>query len=192
MGWVTITTVAHFAVVAINFAAIASDEARVTLLMDTNGAAATVVAAVRLRPGAGVVELARGSVGWHDVIRGAQLGRDRSIDVVPSGEGPGAVEDIARLLTHDISSLTRHYDAVVLVSSLEQVAAGLPAALPIPDVIYCARIGQTLIAELEHAVKRIARSGANARGVVLWNSPDPVLAELRPAADVIEATESAA
>ena len=69
----------------------------------------------------------------------------------------------------------------MIVAAPEQVGAGLSAVLPIPDVVYCARAGQTPIAELKKRVEEIARSGGTIRGVVLWNAPDPVLYEVKPA-----------
>ena len=173
------------AIVAINFAAIASDEARSTVLIDTDPVAASVMASLRLRPGAGVTELATGKARWGEVTRGAQLGRDRSIDVIPSGEGPLTVGQIAALLNHDAGRLTRQYDAIVLVSALEQVLQGLPSGLPISDVIYCVRTGQTTIASISAVMSDIEKTGAHPRGLVIWDAPDPILADLRP----VEAAE---
>jgi hypothetical protein len=61
------------------------------------------------------------------------------------------------------------------------VLNGLPSVLPIPDVIYCVRAGQTPIAHLRRALDDIERTGGRIRGIVLWNAPDPVLSELRTA-----------
>ena len=178
------------AVVAINFAAIASDEARSTLLIDSDPIASSVAAALRLRTGAGIYEVARGSAMWGEVTRAAQLGRDRVIDVVPSGESTSDPEPLITLLKKDSARLARQYDAIVLVSSFEQVAAGLPTALPIPDVLYCVRMGQTPIADLKKAVEAIEQTGARTRGIVLWNALDPVLAQLRPTEEPVRATSS--
>jgi Mrp family chromosome partitioning ATPase len=168
------------AIVAINFGAIAADEARSTLLIDTDGVSSSVAAALRLRASAGVSGLVKGTAQWPEVTRSAKIGRDRSIDVVPSGEGVVRVEDIRALLQRDVTRLSRHYDAIILVSSVEQVLAGLPTVLPVPDVIYCARAGHTPIAQLKRMAEAIENTGAHCRGIVLWDAPDPVLAELRP------------
>src|SRR3954470_11631934 len=74
------------AIVAVNFAAIAAQEARATLLIDTE-AADTVETALRLRPSPGVLGLIEGKVSWPEAIRPARTGRDRTIDVVSSGHG---------------------------------------------------------------------------------------------------------
>jgi hypothetical protein len=169
------------AVVAINFAAIAAQEARDTLLVDTDATSSAVASALRLPPGAGVRGLVDGSVGWPEATRVTRFGRDRTIDVVPSGEGVLALDGVIAVLERDAARLARRYDAVVVVAAPDQVGAGLSAALPIPDVVYCARAGQTPIAELKKRVEEIARGGGTIRGVVLWNAPDPVLYEVKPA-----------
>ena len=121
-----------------------------------------------------------GRVGWPEAARVTKIGRDRTIDVVPSGDGPMSLEGAIALLQRDATRLARRYDAVVVVTSSEQAAGGLPAALPIPDVIFCARAGQTPVSELKKQVDEIARNGATVRGVVLWDAPDPVLYEVKP------------
>lgn len=167
------------AVVAINFAAIAAQEARATLLVDTDPSD-SVEAALRLQPSAGVAGLIDGKMTWPEATRATRIGRDRTIDVIASGRGPLPLDEVASLLRRDAARLSRRYDALVLVSSPDQVAQGLPAALPIPDVIYCARIGQTPIAELKKTVEEIERAGGRLRGLVLWNAPDPGLSDVRP------------
>jgi Mrp family chromosome partitioning ATPase len=168
-------------VVAINFVAIAADEARSTLLVDTDAVASTVSAALRLRASEGLSGLVRGKLSWPEAIRAARIGRDSSIDVVPSGPDAPSLDEVRALLQRDANRLARRYDAIVLVSAAEQVAKGLPSALPIPDVIYCVRAGQTPIAQLRRALEDIESSGGRVRGIVVWNAPDPILSELRPA-----------
>ena len=169
------------AVVAINFAAIAAQEARGTLLVDTNTIASSVSSALRLPASVGLGGLATGKTSWPEAVRTTRIGRDRTIDVVPSGDGSPSLEEITELLRRDGGRLSRRYDAIVLVSAPDQVSLGLPTALPIPDVIYCARAGQTPIAELKKAVEEIVQGGSNMRGIVLWDAPDPVLYEVKPA-----------
>lgn len=168
------------AVVAINFAAIAAQEARATLLVDTD-AADTVEMALRLSASPGVMGLIDGKVSWPEAIRPARTGRDRTIDVVSSGHGLLPIDQLKDLLSRDIARLSRRYDAVVLVSSPDQVSMGLPTALPIPDVVYCARTGQTPLAELKKALEDVALAGCRVRGVVLWDAPDPALLEQQAA-----------
>ena len=169
------------AIVAINFAAIAAQEARATLLVDTE-AEDTVETALRLPASPGVMGLIEGKVSWPEAIRPARTGRDRTIDVVSSGHGVLPLEELKELFQRDIARLSRRYDAVVLVSAIDQVSMGLPTALPIPDVVFCARTGQTPVAELKKALEEIAMAGCRVRGVVLWDAPDPALLEQQPSA----------
>lgn len=180
MATVTGDSPAVSAVVAINFAAIAAQEARDTLLIDTDTVSSSVAHALRIAPGAGVRGIVDGRAGWPEAARITRIGRDRTIDVVPSGDGPMPIEGLVTLLQRDAARLARRYDAVVLVVAPEQAAMGVPAALPIPDVICCARAGQTPIADLKKQVEEIARGGGTIRGVVLWDAPDPVLYEVKP------------
>jgi len=169
------------AVVAINFVAIAADEARSTLLIDTDSAASSVASAIRLRPSQGLSGLIGDKLSWPEAIRTARVGRDSTIDVVPSGVDAPPFQAVSELLRRDANRLARRYDAIVLVSGAEQVINGLPSALPIPDVVYCVRAGQTSIAALKKALEDIEAAGGRVRGIVLWNAPDPLLAEARAA-----------
>ncbi|MDB4912903.1 MAG: hypothetical protein JWM95_547, partial [Gemmatimonadetes bacterium] len=171
-------------VVAINFAAIAADEARETLLIDTDGSTSTVTAALRIRSSGGLAAVAKGQADWHQVTRPAHLGRDRTIDVVPSGEGVLPAEEIISALNSEGAALSKRYDAIVVVSALEQVLSGVAAALPVPDVLFCVRAGLTPIADLKRCLEAIEQSGANTRGIVMWNAPDPTLAQLRPSEEM--------
>lgn len=168
------------AIVAVNFAAIAAQEARATLLIDTE-AEDTVETMLRLRPNPGMLGMIEGKASWPEAIRPARTGRDRTIDVVSSGHGTLPLEELKGLLQRDIARLSRRYDALVLVSAPDQVSMGLPTALPIPDVIYCARTGQTPVAELKKTLEEIQQAGCRVRGVVLWDAPDPALLEQQAA-----------
>lgn len=172
---VTGDSAAVSAVIAVNFAAIAADEARATLIIDTNAEDSTVAKMLRLRAGEGISDVARKRRDWSDVLRNARLGRDRSIDVVSSGSEAVPAPELAELLGEHGARLARRYDAVIMVSSADQVAGGIAQRLPVTDVIYCARIGMTAIEDLKRAADEIRKAGANPRGLVLWNAPDPLL-----------------
>jgi hypothetical protein len=167
------------AVVGINFAAIAANEARSTLLIDTDAAATTVATALRLRASEGVSGLVAEKVSWPEAVRPVRIGRESSIDVVPTGPDAPTFQGVSALLQNDAVRLARRYDTIVIVSAAEQVLNGLPSVLPIPDVIYCVRTGQTPIAQLKRALEDTERTGGRIRGIVLWNAPDPILAEVR-------------
>ena len=174
------------AVVGINFAAIAANEARSTLLIDTDAASATVATALRLRASEGVSGLVSQKVSWPEAARPVRIGRESSIDVVPTGPDAPPFQAVSALLQNDAVRLARRYDTIVIVSSAEQVVNGLPSVLPIPDVIYCVRTGLTPIAQLRRALEDTERTGGRIRGIVLWNAPDPILAEVRAPEQVAE------
>jgi len=174
------------AVVGVNFAAIAADEARSTLLIDTDAAASTVSAALRLRASPGLSGLVSQKLSWPEAVRSVRIGRESAIDVVPTGPDAPTFQAISSLLQNDASRLARRYDTIVMVSAAEQVVNGLPSVLPIPDVVYCARTGQTPIANLKRALDDIERTGGRIRGIVLWNAPDPILAEVRASEEAAE------
>jgi Mrp family chromosome partitioning ATPase len=174
------------AVVGINFAAIAADEARSTLLIDTDAAASTVSAALRLRSSPGLSGLVSQKLSWPEAVRSVRIGRESAIDVVPTGPDAPTFQAVSSLLQNDAGRLARRYDTIVMVSAAEQVVNGLPSVLPIPDVVYSVRTGQTPIAQLKRALDDIERTGGRIRGIVLWNAPDPILAEVRAAEERAE------
>jgi tyrosine-protein kinase Etk/Wzc len=166
------------AVVAVNVAAIAADEARSTIVIDTDSHASSVAAALRIHAEPGVADILGRSLEWAEVTSQAVVGRDRTIDVVPSGLSPldHAPSAITELFRHDAARLARHYEAIVIVAPLEHTKAGLPGVLPIPDTILCARVGHTRIANVQSALDGIRAAGGTAVGVVLWDAPPPALA----------------
>jgi Mrp family chromosome partitioning ATPase len=165
------------AVVAVNFAAIAAEEARNALLIDTDAARSPVAAVLRLRADPGLVDLIDNRLSWPEATVPATIGRNRTIDVIPSGTSvPLPIyEEIAGLLQRDAARLARHYDAIVITSTAEQAASGLPSVLPVPDVIYCARVGHTRLKALRQAVEALRLAGGRPVGVVLWEGDPPAL-----------------
>jgi Mrp family chromosome partitioning ATPase len=165
------------AVIGMNVAAIAADEARSAIIIDTDARTAPVAAAFRTRAEPGVVDMLRHHVDWAEVTTQAAAGRDRVVDVIPSGISgadldPAAVTSMFR---QEAARLARHYEAIVVVSTIEQAAAGLPGAFPIPDAVICARVGHTRISDLTRAIDRIRAAGGNPLGLILWDSVPPAL-----------------
>jgi tyrosine-protein kinase Etk/Wzc len=166
------------AVVAVNVAAIAADEARSTIVIDTDSRASSVAAALRTHAEPGLSDILDRQLEWAEVTSQALVGRDRTIDVVPSGlsSAAHAPAEITELFRRDAARLARHYEAIVIVAPPEHARAGLPGVLPIPDTILCARVGQTRISTVQSALDGIRSAGGNAVGVVLWDAPPPALA----------------
>lgn len=165
------------AVVAANLAAVAAEEARNVILIDTDATSNSVAAALRLRARPGIVEIIDAKLNWPEVTQHATIGRDRAIDVVPSGIGlpaPEATEVIA-LLQRDAAWLARHYDTVIIVASKEQVLSGLPGVLPMKGVLHSARVCATPLNVLRRTIEDARTGGGQPVGIVLWDDVLPAL-----------------
>jgi Mrp family chromosome partitioning ATPase len=164
------------AIIASNLGLLAAEEARNVIVIDTDGQSSPVSSALRLHPEPGLRDIVDGRVGWPEATQHVTIGRDRVIDVVPSGAGY-SVDDANRvsdLLRRDAARMARHYDTVMIVASREAAFSGLPGALPMHDVIYCARLGFTRHADLKRAIQSIRLAGGNPLGIVLWDDVEPV------------------
>jgi hypothetical protein len=165
------------AVVGMNVAAIAADEARSTIIIDTDSRALPVAAALRTHAEPGIADIVQHHIDWSEVTTQTMIGRDRVLDVIPSGISSSRLDPAAvtELFRQEANRLARHYEAIVVVADLEQAAAGVPGALPIPDTIVCARVGHTRLSDLQKTVDRVRSGGGNPLGVVLWDSAPPAL-----------------
>ena len=165
------------AVVATNVAAIAAEEARSTIIVDTDARHAPVAAVLRAHAEPGLADILDGKCGWAEATSQAMAGRDRTIDVMPSGIADAArsAAEVRELFLREATRLARHYEAIVIAASLDHAVGGLPAALPIPDAIVCARVGHTRIADVQAALDGLRVSGGAAVGIVLWDAPLPAL-----------------
>jgi hypothetical protein len=164
-------------IIATNVAAIAADEARSTVIVDTDAHDSPVSSALAVPTSPGLTDILDGRGDWASATSQVTVGRDRTIDVIPSGSPSSARDpaDITALFQRDASRLARHYEAIIIVATNEQVMNGLPSALPIPDTILCARVGYTRLAYLQAALDGVRAAGGNPLGVVLWDAPPPVL-----------------
>jgi hypothetical protein len=163
------------AVVACNLAAVAADEARNTLVVDLEPTC-RASAALRSRLEPGISDLLSTRSSWPDVTIAAPVGRDKAVDLVPCGLGqqadPAAVLELFR---RDAARIARYYDAIFVVATPPMVSAGVPAALPSPDVIFCAQPGLTPLRKLKAELESIRDAGGDIRGIVLWSAERPLL-----------------
>jgi len=162
------------AIIAANLGAVAAEEARNVIIVDTDGQSSPVSSALRMDAQPGLHEIISGRVGWPEATQHATIGRDRVIDIVPSGAGaqPDA-RQVSDLLRRDAARMARHYDTVIIVASMELTLSGLPGVLPKHEVIYCARLGYTRHSDLKKAIQSIRLAGGNPLGVVLWDDAEP-------------------
>jgi hypothetical protein len=78
-------------------------------------------------------------------------------------------------LHREAARLARHYDTVLVVASKEHVFGGLAGALPMHDVLYCARVAHTRHVDLRKAIVGIRQGGGRPLGLVLWDDAPPAL-----------------
>jgi Mrp family chromosome partitioning ATPase len=163
--------------VASNFAAIAGDEARTTLLIDADVAARGVASVLRIRPEPGVADIVDRRAGWPEATTNVTVGRSSTFDVVPSGVAAPLPDygELATLLRTDVARLSRRYDTIVTVLSSEQAIGGLPGEMPTAKLIYCVRLGDTRIHELRKSAEALRTAGIQPLGLVVWNADTPVL-----------------
>jgi hypothetical protein len=164
-------------VIATNVAAIAADEARSVIIIDADSRTSPVAAALRIRAEPGFTDVVNHNIDWAELTTQAMVGRDRVIDVIPSGLTAEALDGarVTALFRREAARLARHYEAIIVVASIEQAVAGIPGALPIPDTILCARVGHTRLADLQAALDGVRAAGGAPLGIVLWDAVPPVL-----------------
>src|SRR5207244_12211040 len=104
------------AIVAANLGAVAAEEARNVIVIDTDGQSSPVSSALRISVQPGLQDIIDGRVSWPEATRHATIGRDRVIDVVPSGVGlaPADVRQVSDLLSRDAAIMARHYVTILL------------------------------------------------------------------------------
>ena len=157
------------AVIAANVTALAALDARASVLIDADpaGCAAGVM---RIAPGPGVGEIARGELAWSEAPVTQLVGRDRAADIVPAGRRADPAE-IAAALAREAPRLARRYDSVVVTSGLTSLLAA--PVLAIPRIIIVARAGVTVVTELTRDVSALRANGAQLLGLVLWDRDEP-------------------
>jgi len=162
-------------IIAANLGAVAAEEARSVILIDADGGASPVSAALRLPNRPGLHDIIAERVSWPEATQHATIGRDRVIDVVPSGVETSADDSrlVSNLMRRDAARMARHYETVIIVAPKNLALSELPGVLPKHDVIYCARLGYTRHADLKKAIEGIRLAGGNPLGIVLWDDLDP-------------------
>ena len=173
--------------VGCNLAAVAAAEARNTLVIELDSSA-RASGVLRTRQSPGLADVVGAGATWPDVTVPARIGRDRMVDLVPYGtpRGSATPQAIVEQLRRDVMRLARYYDAIVLLAPAEVIVEGLPAALPSPEVIYCAQPRTTPLRPLRDLLEAFRSAGAIIRGVILWDAERPLVDE--PSAPKVDAT----
>jgi len=162
-------------VVASNLASVAAYEARSTLLVDADPSTSTVASVLRIESDEGLHAVLNGRVKLEAAIVSTTVGRDRPLDVLPSGHGrignasPDSVENVR----DSLARMERRYDFIVIAAPSSYAQLVSNTIIPAPDVILCAQVGVTQIAVLRAAVKSLRTAGKVVHGIVLWDDETP-------------------
>jgi len=165
------------ATVASNVAAAAAYEARSTLLVDVDPATSTIAQVFRIRPNPGLSDIISERADWSDAVTQAVVGRDRMLDVLPSGTSRSSTStpEVIERIRGDFARMERRYDLIVIASPTAYVLRGTASIIPGPDVVLCARIGHTRIAHLRTTVEQLRALDLRIHGLVLWDDDLPVI-----------------
>jgi Mrp family chromosome partitioning ATPase len=161
--------------VASNLAAAAAYEARSTLVVDVDPATCIVASVLRIRPNPGFSGIVAGISDWTDSIVSTTIGRDRPLDVLPSGTRRGVTPspEAAERIRADFSRMERRYDLIVIAAPTAYVLQQSTSVMPSPDVVLCARVGYTRISDLKKAVDGLRKLDLRVHGIVLWDDDLP-------------------
>ena len=163
------------ATVAANLAASAAFEARSALLVDVDPTTSSIASVLRIRPDPGLSGIVTGTATWPEAVVPTTIGRDRPLDVLPSGTKraglpePHVVEDVK----NELARLQRRYDFIIIAAPTSYVQRTETSIIPGPDVILCARVARTTLSGLKSAVDSLRGVDMRIHGLVLWDAEMP-------------------
>lgn len=165
------------ATVAANLAASAAYEARSTLLVDVDPTTCSVASVLRIRPDPGLSGIITGSATWPEAIVPTTIGRDRPLDVLPSGTRRSGLPEtnVVEEVRKELARMQRRYDFIIIAAPTSYVQRSASSIIPAPDVIFCARIAHTTISGLKTAVDSLRGADMRIHGLVLWDAEMPQL-----------------
>jgi Mrp family chromosome partitioning ATPase len=163
--------------VASNIAAAAAFEARSTLLVDVDPSTSTISSIFRVGSNPGLAGVVTGTAAWAEATVLATIGRDRTLDVLPSGTRRIGAPDaaIAERVRAEFARMERRYDLIVIASPTAHLLRRDTSIIPGPDVVLCARIAHTKTARLKESVEQLRDRNLRIHGLVLWNTDTPVI-----------------
>lgn len=165
------------ATVAANLAASAAYEARSTLLVDVDPTTCSVASVLRIRPDPGLSGIITGNATWPEAIIPTTIGRDRPLDVLPSGTRRSGLPEanIVEEVRKELARMQRRYDFIIIAAPTSYVQRSASSIIPAPDVILCARIAHTTAEGLKTAVASLRGADMRIHGLVLWDAEMPQL-----------------
>ncbi len=168
------------ATVAANLAAAAAFEARSTLLVDVDPGSCAIAGVLRVRPNPGLANIIAGTASWAESIVSTTIGRDRPLDILTSGTQRAGFPspDAAEKIRDDFARMERRYDLIVIAAPTAYVLQRMTTIIPSPDVVLCARVAHTRVAELRRSVVRLREMNLRVHGIVLWDDDQPQIEAL--------------
>ncbi|MEP6689869.1 MAG: hypothetical protein ABJD07_01865 [Gemmatimonadaceae bacterium] len=165
------------AVIAVNIAAAAASQAPATLLVDADADHPQAANVLRVRPGPGLTDVAAARADWSETIAGALVGRDLTIDVLPSGYPDATADDraLAVTLRLELGHLRGRYDTVIVSAPVDRMAIATAAGEGAGGVVLVASVARTSMRALSARADALQSRGVPIRGVVLWDVDDPLL-----------------
>jgi Mrp family chromosome partitioning ATPase len=116
-----------------------------------------------------------GTSDWAGSIVSTTIGRDRPLDVLPSGtkriEVPSP--EVSERIRSDFTRMKRRYDLIVIAAPTAFVLHETRSVMPSPDVVLCARIGRTRVVDLKASVDAFREINLRVHGLVLWDDDLP-------------------
>ena len=161
------------AIVTMNIAAIAAEDARSVLVIDAAARGDAIRELLPFSPSADLADLIGGIASWVDATAHVAVGRDRTIDVVTGTKAatPAALMD---LIQRERGRLGRHYDSVFVIGALDLVPA-IAENRSVEGTVLTATAGRTRLSHLVEAATALRSEGRQLFGVVLWDAPPPRL-----------------
>jgi Mrp family chromosome partitioning ATPase len=176
---VTVTGDEHEIVgtVASNLAASAAYEARSALLADVDASTCSVAAVLRVPPDPGLSGILSGTATWAESIKPTTIGRDRPLDVLPSGtKRSGMLEShVTEAAKQEFLKLQKRYDFIIIAAPTSYVQRTATSVIPSQDVLLTARIGHTRLTTLKSAAESLRGANMTIQGLVLWDAAFPHL-----------------
>jgi hypothetical protein len=161
------------AIVAMNLAAIAADDARAVLVIDAAGRSEAIRSLLTFSTPAELSDVISGRRSWHDSTAHVFVGRDKTVDVL-TGSVAAAGAPLMELLKRDSHQLGKYYDAIFVVGSLDLVPA-VAEADAIGGAVITATIGFTPLSRIVDAIAAMRQNSRQVFGAIVWNGSPPRL-----------------
>jgi Mrp family chromosome partitioning ATPase len=161
------------AIVAMNLAAIAADDARSVLVIDAAGRSEAIRSLVQFSNPTDLAQVINGQGPLVDATAHVSVGRDKTIDVV-TGRQPVEPSALMDLIQRESHGLGKYYDTVFVVGLLD-LAPALAATEIVDGTIVTATVGHSPLAAVVAVIQSLREKSRQVFGAVLWSGPAPRL-----------------